>query len=83
MPSRCPSVHQQGPQEPLEQRVQALAQALVQFAQQGQEQEPPQVLQAQALQDGLWHAGRYALRQVQPLARHAARLGQHHRQRQR
>ena len=83
MPSRCQLVRQQGPQEPSEQRVQALAQALAQFAQQGPQREPGRVLQAMESPDGLWRVGRLASRQVRLLARHAARLGQHHQQRQR
>ena len=83
MPSRCQLVRQQGPQEPPEQMAQALAQALAQFAQQGQEQGPQRVLQVQASPDGLWHVGWFASRLVRLLARHAARLGQHHLQRQR
>ncbi len=85
MPSRCPLVRQQEPQEPSVRLAQALAQALAQFAQQGQGQEqgPQRALQALESPDGLWHAERYASRQVRLLARHAARLGQHHRQLQR
>lgn len=82
MPWLCQLVRQQGPQEPSEQLAQALAQALAQFAQQGQEQGPQRVLQALESPDGLWHAGRYASRQVRLPARHAVRLGQRHRQRQ-
>jgi hypothetical protein len=76
-------VRQQGPQGPSGQRVQALAQALARFAQQGREQEPLRVLQALESPDGLWHVEQYASLQVQLLAQHAARLGQHHQQRQR
>lgn len=82
MPWQCQSERQQGLQEPSVQLAQALAQALAQFAQQGKEQGPQPVLQALESQDDLWHVGRLASRQVRLPEQHAARLGQHHQQRQ-